>query len=827
MCSERSNNLAEEGTGNLEKPFENLDLGNHLCCIYRDREKYLLEIALFVLTGLEQDEKCVYVVDDRKREQIIDFLHEQDIDIEKYLETGQFEFLTRKETYLKDGYFDPDEMVVLLKKMEEEALENGYDGVRVTGEMTWVLSDLPGTERLMEYEMKLNKFLPESDTIGLCQYNEERFPPEILIDVIYTHPKILLHDSIFENPYYLPPDVFLSRLKGDVDRGYYESIKEDIIQRGKLKKRERLADTSLEKASIEVFWLNPAGKVIYSNETVKERLDYSKEELNEMYVWDVDPEYPKERREEFWNELKDKKTRTFESEHGSKDGEVFPVEITSQYVKIGEDEYEFAFAKDISERKEAKEDLKEKKRELENLLSNLPGMAYRSLNNREWTMKFVSEGCKKLTGYEPEDLIDSREVKWSDLIKPEDRERVWDVLQEALEEKEPFEVTYRIRTRKGDEKWVSEHGNGIYEDGDVKYLEGIIEDMTEKKEADEEIRELTQFREKIIQDANIWLNVLDDDGNVLVWNKAAEDISGYSKEEVVGNANIWEWLYPEESQFEDITAAMEEILEGKIVEDYKTTIECKDGSEKIISWTSHPLQDDEGDIIGSIALGRDVTTQREAEERRDFLNTMLRQDLQSKYQIIQGYLQLINESDLSEKHRKFFEKAERISGEANSILRLAKKLEEIERTDWSEKKDLRKVLEHVMEDISDLVERKKVEIIDECSENICAVEGNYSLNNLISQLLRTRIKISGCEHIKISVTEKEEGVELKLEDDGERLPEEIKKLLFGDIYKGFTTGIGGVRYYIIKQIAKHNGIDIIPEDSDMGGERFKIYLRKA
>ena len=952
MSSKKDDQIIKSES-NLKEILENLELGNHLCYIYKDKERSLESIFYFIITGLERNEKCIYVVDERSKEMIIEYFEKKNFDLQPYMDSGQISFLTSKDTYLKDGYFDPDEMITLIKKNERKALEEGYEGLRITGEMTWVFSDLPGTERLMEYEMKLNQFFLESNAMGLCQYNENRFGPDILLDVIYNHPKVLIEDAFYDNPFYMPPDVFLSRLKGEVDKKYYQRIKEEITERGLLEKKEKLAKSSLKRASVEVYWITPEGKFLFSNETAKERLGFSKKEFNKMYVWDIDPNYTKERREEFWEELKENKTKTFQSIHEDKQGNTFPVEITSQYVKMDGEEYEFAFAKDITEKVETETELKEKHRELETLLSNLPGMAFRCLYNKDWTMKFVSEGAKELTSYDPEELIDGKEKNYGDIIVPEDREMVWEEIKSSIEKRKPYKINYRIETKNGEVKWVWEQGRGIFdEEGNVKYIEGFIEDVsdrknmeqklkeeqdrfkslaetspfsifvyrnkflyvnpeavemtgysedelldmnfwdavapehrdmvkergiartkedqeepprsyefkiqrkdgekkwvhftgarityegkkagigtaldiTERKEYEQELRKVNEFREKIIQDANIWVIVINEEGNVTVWNKAAEEISGYAKEEVKGHSKIWEWLYPDDEYRREVTRKANNILEGESVEDFETTILPKDGEEKTIRWTSHPLKRGNGKIMGSVAFGIDITKQKEAEERRDFLDTLMRQDLQSKYQTMQGYLQLLLTEDISEEHMDFIKKAEYIGREANSILKLARDLQEIERTKWRAENDVDKIIEHVLDSTSTLREQTNVELKEKCPKDISKVIGDYSLKTLLTQLIKTRIQTGECENIILKADEEKDKVIINLMDDGDKLPDDIKGLFEGEIYEGFTAGVGGVRYYMIKEIAKHNNAKISVDESEKYGAKFKIHLQKA
>jgi PAS domain S-box-containing protein len=145
--------------------------------------------------------------------------------------------------------------------------------------------------------------------------------------------------------------------------------------------------------------------------------------------------------------------------------------------------------RDITERKQAEEALRESQRTLSTLMSNLPGMAYRCRNDRDWTVEFVSEGCFRLTGYHPSDLIMNQKFSYASIIHPDDQEPVWNDVQAALQEKKPFQLLYRIRTASGEEKWVWEQGRGIFSSGgDLLALEGFITDITERRRAEEELR---------------------------------------------------------------------------------------------------------------------------------------------------------------------------------------------------------------------------------------------------------------------------------------------------------------------------------------------------
>lgn len=153
------------------------------------------------------------------------------------------------------------------------------------------------------------------------------------------------------------------------------------------------------------------------------------------------------------------------------------------------------------ENRQSEEKLKEGERKLSTLLSNLPGMVYRCRNDKNWTMEYLSKGCLALTGYQPQHLIQNHSVSYGqNIIHPEDKENVWEEIQNSLRKSEPFHITYRIRTFAGEEKWVSEKGSGTnLSDGGPVVLEGFITDITANKRAQQgfersqkELRNLSQ-----------------------------------------------------------------------------------------------------------------------------------------------------------------------------------------------------------------------------------------------------------------------------------------------------------------------------------------------
>ena len=146
----------------------------------------------------------------------------------------------------------------------------------------------------------------------------------------------------------------------------------------------------------------------------------------------------------------------------------------------------FCMVYDLTAAKQAEQLARENERKFTTLMGNLPGMVYRCNNDRDWTMEFMSNGCTVLTGYAPEAFLgEERILHYNDLILPAFREKVWEQVQEAVNNHIPFEITYCIRNRDGSVKWVWEQGAGVYDDNDTLVaLEGYIMDISELKTAE-------------------------------------------------------------------------------------------------------------------------------------------------------------------------------------------------------------------------------------------------------------------------------------------------------------------------------------------------------
>lgn len=222
-----------------------------------------------------------------------------------------------------------------------------------------------------------------------------------------------------------------------------------------------------------------------------------------------------------------------------RNGELVPVEISVSDTRLNGRPFFSATLRDISERKAAERRIRESQRTLSTLMSNLPGMAYRCLNDADWTVVFVSQGCTELTGYEPHELENNRVISYEQIVYPPDRKRMREEVNQVLRRGAIFSIVYRIVHKSGEIRWVHERGSAVVgHDGRVRYLEGFISDVTYMKRIEESLRESEQRFRAIADSTPILIWASGTDRRITFVNQRLVEYTGKSEQELQGNG----WL---------------------------------------------------------------------------------------------------------------------------------------------------------------------------------------------------------------------------------------------------------------------------------------------
>lgn len=184
----------------------------HVCAFFNSREEQNKTLMPFFREGFDRGEKLFHIVDARLHDNYLSACSDCGIDVETAQTNGQLEIRHWEDAYLKNGYFDSDRMIRIL----EETLEGNrkrYGLTRLMGNMEWALATVPGVTDIIEYETKLNYVLPKYPDPIVCVYDLNQHSGSVVMDILRTHPMVIINGLLQENPLYVPPDEFLEELK--------------------------------------------------------------------------------------------------------------------------------------------------------------------------------------------------------------------------------------------------------------------------------------------------------------------------------------------------------------------------------------------------------------------------------------------------------------------------------------------------------------------------------------------------------------------------------------------------------------------------------------
>jgi two-component system cell cycle sensor histidine kinase/response regulator CckA len=263
----------------------------------------------------------------------------------------------------------------------------------------------------------------------------------------------------------------------------------------------------------------------------------------------------------------------------------------------------------------SEEALRDSEERYRTMIGNLPGFVYRCQNDRDWTMSFMSDGCRDITGYAPEDFLHNKKLTFNDIIRQDYRERVWVHVQDCLQQKKAFQHEYPIVVASGEtDHWVWERGRGIFSDaGQLLYIEGFISDITERKKAEETLQNERLLLRTLID--NIPDSIYSKD---LACRKTLANLTevhylgAKSEADVLGKSDFD--IYPQELAEKFFADDQLVIQTGEPVLNREEYILDEKQQKRWLLSSKLPLRNQEGRIIGLVGIGRDITERKHAEE---------------------------------------------------------------------------------------------------------------------------------------------------------------------------------------------------------------------
>src|SRR6266478_8257506 len=195
--------------------FAGGDLGGqrHICAFFNSIDEEHRVLRSFIKEGLDRGEKAFHVVDPELREKHLKLLAGAGINVPRAIDTGQLEVRRWQDAYLRGDHFDQNAMLALIEEVLQSADTDGYPLTRLLAHMEWALLDKPGVDNLVEYEARLNYVLPKYNDPVVCTYDLSRFGSSVAMDIMRTHPVVIIGGVLQENPFFVPPDQFLDEIR--------------------------------------------------------------------------------------------------------------------------------------------------------------------------------------------------------------------------------------------------------------------------------------------------------------------------------------------------------------------------------------------------------------------------------------------------------------------------------------------------------------------------------------------------------------------------------------------------------------------------------------
>ncbi len=526
--------------------------------------------------------------------------------------------------------------------------------------------------------------------------------------------------------------------------------------------------------------------------------------------------------------------------HRKKDGTVIDVEIMSHTLKVNGKDARVVLAHDITDRKKAEAALLQSQQAYRTLAEHLPGIVYRVFCREQNRMQFFNKSAPSITGYRDDELESGELCSLDPLILDDDRPAVIVAVRAAIEEKRAFTVEYRLRHRSGDIRFLMEQGTPIFDaSGQLLYIDGVVSDITERKQAEDELKRarielelrvkertaelaatVTALQAEIlerrrtaaerdrlvaaVEAAAEAIVITDNRGAIQYVNPAFEQITGYRKEEALEkDLHILDSGVNEE----DFYRLMRERIRIDGVWKGRLINRKKDGSIYHEDCTYSPVRDGQGNIVNYVSIKHDVTEKLRLESIAETVDTMnnigyvfsgIRHEIGnpvSSLLIIMNLLQKKYETSPKETIREYVNQA------IAQVERLEYLLSSLKSFNMYESLRMRTIevsafLEKFLTLISPDLQKKAItlEAGPFLQDVIVTADPRALQQALLNVVVNASDALAGRSEPKIMLNTDRVGgmVRMRVSDNGTGIPEDRKKEIFKPFYttKPHGTGLG-------------------------------------
>lgn len=270
------------------------------------------------------------------------------------------------------------------------------------------------------------------------------------------------------------------------------------------------------------------GKIVDANQSAVKMLRYSKEELLSMSIGDIDAKGPTDKIKKMWTEVSETKYVTFESEAKRKDGKLLPIEVTLGSLVLDGEKVMIGTARDITERKKTEEALRKSEARYRELANFLPDLVFETDLAGKFT--FVNERASELTGFTQDELLGKNMLLY---IVPEEREKATENVKKVMVHEHIGFHEYTLIRKDGSTFHALIRTSPITLENRVIGLRGVVIDITERKEMEDELRESEEKYRDLYENARDAIYMHDLKGKIIAVNKIVEEY-GFTREQIIG-----------------------------------------------------------------------------------------------------------------------------------------------------------------------------------------------------------------------------------------------------------------------------------------------------
>ncbi len=438
----------------------------------------------------------------------------------------------------------------------------------------------------------------------------------------------------------------------------------------------------------------------------------------------------------------------------------------------------------ITEKKNSELLLAQSEQKFRTLAENVPGAIFLCKNDEVYTMLYLNERVKEITGYTADEFLSGR-INFTQLYHPEDRQQIFNIVDKALETRVKYQIEYRILHQSGEWHWVEEIGTGVYEGDKLDLIEGFISDITLQKQAEQELQKVAEENYRLFNNA-VTLNVITGfDGYFKRLNPTWQNLLGWTEEELKTRP-VHEYVHPEDQ--DSTRDAYSSLLSGNNILSFENRFRCKDGSYRWLLWGS--ATDLKNQLI--YASATDITERKKSEEallrskqnleaialklqeqnrQLDEFAHIISHNLRSPVGNIKALIGLLDDNSKISDYQQIFEKLKNVANNLGETMNELMETLKVKKDTAIERVDIRfrEIFDKVVQSMEGELIQNEAEVTFDFNVAPSILYSKAYLESILQNLLNNAIKYRSRERkprIQVTTSLENDSIILRVTDNG-------------------------------------------------------------